>query len=74
MTARLTADAVDAVLRSSASSDDKVSELLGMVALARRLDAPPNLTRDARNWPILTPASGVIPLPASRVEKYDPRD
>lgn len=74
-TAHLTADAVDAVLRSASSDGRKLAELRGMVALSRRALAPvPEPVRlDARKWPDLRAASptGALQHP---VDRYDPRD
>ena len=75
MTARLTADAVDAVLRSGKPNYVQLAELRAMVETARRLDRPPlSPAHDAGSWPILTPASGVIPTPYGDERPYDPRD
>lgn len=72
--AHLTADAVDAVLRSASSDGHKLAELRGMVTLSRRAlaPAPEPAGKDVRNWPILSVASptGAL-LP---VDRHDPRD
>lgn len=61
MTARVTADAVDAVLHSRGTCESKLDELREMVSLARRLDAPPRFP-------------GVVELPLSQSDVHDPRD